>query len=205
MFIFLFEIWWEYYPNAFIVSLFHDFPHLYVHSFGYCLPLFPLFVPHSSFFFWFAFLFSNSSFPCPSPSVLFPAHPSPLPSTHPFILDSIRGGEVLHIFACLPREDICRFLSRGQDKDYFIRSNTFKKHLQSEALTCRRREKKEKKKKRNHVKTTTTVTNATNKMLFVTLHGFLIIFPYFERKIPLETAGAMLEVKLWWLSSPPSA
>lgn len=65
---------------------------------------------------------------------------------HPSILDSIRGGEVLHIFAWLPREDICSFLSRGQDKDYFIHSNTFKKHLQSKALTCRRRGKKKRKK-----------------------------------------------------------
>lgn len=54
----------------------------------------------------------------------------------------------------------------------------------AKAHTCRRQ-----KKKGNHVKTTTTVTNANNKLLFVTLHGFLFIFPYFEEKLPPETAA----------------
>lgn len=72
------------------------------------------------------------------------------------------------------------------------------KHIQetspvAKALTRRRREKK-----RNHVKTTTTVTNANNKMLFVTLHGFLIIFHVLRKSfhLKLQPAGVMLEAKL---------
>lgn len=52
------------------------------------------------------------------------------------------------------------------------------------------------KKKRNHVKTTT-VTNAHNKMLFVTCHGFLIIFHILRKSFLLKLQLAvMLEAKL---------
>lgn len=171
------------FPLMLLSSVF--FPHHCLHSFGYCLHLLLCLFPfdYLLFFACFFILFTDFSFLFPSPSLSFISH-----THHPLHSSFIQLGEErcnTSSPACQPTEDIYSSSNGGQDKDYLIRWNTFKKHLQwQKALTRRRREKK----KRNHVKTTT-VTNANNKMLFVTWHGFLIIFPYFEEKLPPETAA----------------
>lgn len=171
------------FPLMLLSSVF--FPHHCLHSFGYCLHLLLCLFPfdYLLFFACFFILFTDFSFLFPSPSLSFISH-----THHPLHSSFIQLGEErcnTSSPACQPTEDIYSSSNGGQDKDYLIRWNTFKKHLQwHKALTRRRREKK----KRNHVKTTT-VTNANNKMLFVTWHGFLINFPYFEEKLPPETAA----------------
>lgn len=139
-------------------------------------PFFPLF----PCIFLFPFLSFNPSLRCPCPTISFPS----TPHIHASVLNSVRGGEVHHIFACLPTEDIHSFLEQRARQRLFYSL----KYIQetSPVATCSERERK--KKNRNHVKTT--VTNANNNnMLFVTLHGFFIIFPYFEEKLPPETAA----------------
>lgn len=168
-------------PLMLLSSVF--FPHRCLHSYGYCLHfLLCLFSFNYLLFFCLpAFLFTDFSFPFPSLSFIPHTH-------HPVHSSLIKLGEercTTSSPAFQPTEDIYSSLNGGQDKDYFIRWNTFKKHLQWQRLLPAGDERK---KKRNHVKTTT-VTNANNKMLFVTLHGFLIIFPYFEEKLPPETAA----------------
>lgn len=98
------------------------------------------------------------------------------------VLDSVRGGDVHHIFAFLPTEDIYSSLSRGQDKDYFICWNTFKKHIQWERLLPTGDGKKKKPCEDNDC------NKCQQQNAFCNFTWFLDHCPYFEEKLPPETA-----------------
>lgn len=107
------------------------------------------------------FRFANSSFPCPPPPPPFSHRPTlPTPHIHPFILASIRRGEVLHTWVCLPREDTASFLSRGREKDDFSFAQSHPSNISGSKLIPAGNEgvkKNEKKKEeRNHAKKTVT-------------------------------------------------
>lgn len=126
--------WWEYYINVIIFSVISLICISMLSVIVYLF--FSVNFPRTSFFSCFsAYIFFPLFFTLPLRCIFlsFP-HISITPYIHAFILDSVRGGEVHHIFACLPTEDIHSSLSRGQDKDYFICWNTFKRHLQWQRL-----------------------------------------------------------------------
>lgn len=110
----------------------------------------------------------NSSFSYP---------PTPTPP-----LPSVKGGDVHLILAFLPTEDIYSSLSREQDKDYFICWNTFKKHLQWKNLLLAGDVKKKKKPCEDDC------NKCQQQNAFCNFTWFLDHFPYFEEKLPPETA-----------------
>lgn len=107
------------FPLMLLSSVF--FPHHCLHSFGYCLRLLLCLFPfdYLLFFACFFILFTDFSFPFPSPSLSFISH-----THHPLHSSFIQLGEErcnTSSPACQPTEDIYSSSNGGQDKDYLIR------------------------------------------------------------------------------------
>lgn len=158
--------------------------------------LFACFSVYIVFNFLFSLLFSYHVLSRP-----FPTNPSPLSSMHSSLIQLGEEKCTTSSPACQQRTSIVPW-AEGKTKIILFAE------IHSRNISCGKGSYPlETRKKRNHVKARTTVTNANNKMLFVTLHGFLIIFHILRKSfhLKLQPWRVRLEAKLWWLFSPPSA